>query len=100
MTPKLDLSEVVIYIDVRDLKGEKMKTVTFTEFRQHVAVYLNAVEQGETFRILRHGKPVADLTPIKTSNSVPSWKRYIEPITLKGISVSDMIVKERDGHGR
>jgi prevent-host-death family protein len=77
-----------------------MKTVTFTEFRQHVAVYLNAVEQGETFRILRHGKPVADLTPIKTSNSVPSWKRYIEPITLKGISVSDMIVKERDGHGR
>ncbi len=77
-----------------------MKTVTFTEFRQHVAVYLNAVEQGEPFRILRHGKPVADLTPVKTDNSVPSWKRCIEPIRLRGISVSDMIIKERDEYGR
>ncbi len=100
MTPKLDLSEVIMYIAVHNCKGEQMKTVTFTEFRQHAAACLNAVEQGETFRILRHGKPVADLTPIKTSNSVPSWKRYIEPIRLKGISVSDMIMKERDEYGR
>jgi len=28
-----------------------MKTVTSTEFRQHATAYLNAVEQGETFRI-------------------------------------------------
>ena len=77
-----------------------MKTVTFTEFRQHAAACINAVEQGETFRILRHGKPVADLKPIRTSNTVPSWKRCIEPIKLKGISVSDMIVTERDGYGR
>ena len=77
-----------------------MKTVTFTKFRQHAAACLNAVEQGETFRILRHGKPVADLKPIKTSNVVPSWKRCIEPIALKGISVSDMIIKERDGYRR
>ena len=77
-----------------------MKTVTFTEFRQHAAACLNAVEQGETFRILRHGKPVADLKPIKTSNAVPSWQRCIEPIALKGISVSDMIIKERDGYRR
>ena len=73
-----------------------MKTVTSTEFRQQATACLNAVEQGETFRILRHGKPVADLKPRKTSNSVPSWKRCIDPIMLKGISVSDMIVKERD----
>ncbi len=77
-----------------------MKIITSTEFRQHVAACLNAVERGETFRILRHGKPVADLKPIKTNNTVPSWKRCIEPITLKGISVSDMIVKERDEYGR
>ncbi len=32
-----------------------MKIVTFTEFRQQAAAFLNAVEQGETFRILRHG---------------------------------------------
>ena len=77
-----------------------MKTVTFTEFRQHAAACLNAVEQGESFRILRHGKPVADLKPIKTGNAVPSWKRSIEPIRLRGISVSDMILKERDEYGR
>ncbi len=89
-----------MYIAVHNLKGGKMKTVTSTEFRQHATAYLNAVEQGETFRILRHGKPVADLKPIKTSNTVPSWKRCIEPIKLRGISVSDMIVKERDEYGR
>lgn len=77
-----------------------MKTVTSTEFRQHAAAYLNAVERGETFRILRHGKPVADLTPIKTGKAVPSWKRCIEPIKLRGISISDMIIKERDEHRR
>ena len=77
-----------------------MKTVTSTEFRQHATAYLNAVEQGETFRILRHGKPVADLKPIKTGKAVPSWKRYIEPIKLRGISISDMIIKERDEHRR
>ena len=77
-----------------------MKTVTSTEFRQHATAYLNAVERGETFRILRYGKPIADLKPIKTSNAVPSWKRCIEPITLKSISVSDMIIKERDEYER
>ncbi len=75
-----------------------MRTVTSTEFRQQATAYLNAVEQGETFRILRYGKPIADLKPIGTA--VPAWKRCIEPITLKGISVSDMIIKERDEYGR
>ena len=89
-----------MYIDVHYLKGGKMKTVTFTEFRQHAAACLNAVEQGETFRILRHGKPVADLKPVETDKAVPSWKRCIEPIRLRGVSVSNMIVQERDEYGQ
>jgi len=78
-----------------------MKTLTFTEFRQNATACLNAVEEGETFRILRHGKPVADLKPIGKDKALPSWKRKIEPIKLKeGISASKMIIKERDEYGR
>lgn len=91
---------VGLYGLLGNLKGKQMKTVTFTEFCHRAAACLNAVEQGETFRILRHGRPIADLIPIKTGKAVPSWKRCIEPIKLRGISVSDMIIKERDEHRR
>ena len=78
-----------------------MKTLTFTEFRQNATACLNAVEEGETFRILRHGKPVADLKPIGEGNTLPSWKRKIEPIKLReGLSASKIIIEERDEYER
>jgi prevent-host-death family protein len=41
----------------------KMHTIPLSEFRAHASAMIDLVEQGETVRILRHGKPVAELVP-------------------------------------
>ena len=47
------------------------------------AVLLDLVEQGQTVRILRHGKPVADLVPVRAEAAPPAWKQAIEPARLE-----------------
>lgn len=71
-----------------------MKTVNFTEFRKHAAEYLDEVEKGEVVRILRHGKAVADFTPIHVENK-PSWKKAPPQLSLSGVSLSKAILQNR-----
>lgn len=81
----------------------KMHTIPLSEFRAHASAMIDLVEQGETVRILRHGKPVAELVPLKATEDtakVPSWKRPIEPLRyLKppAKSGAQMIIEEREG---
>jgi prevent-host-death family protein len=42
-----------------------MHTLPLSEFRANASAMLDLVEQGETVRIMRHGKPVADLVPVR-----------------------------------
>lgn len=73
-----------------------MKTVTFTEFRKNVSLMIDDVEKGNIIRILRHGKPVAELTPLSPeSTEMPSWKRPGLKLSAKGISLSETILEER-----
>jgi hypothetical protein len=45
-------------------------------------------------RVLRNGKPIADIMPIGADLS--SWKRrQTQPLVLDGVSVSRMILEER-----
>lgn len=71
-----------------------MKTANFTEFRKHAAEFLNAVEKGEVVRILRHGKAVADITPIMKEDK-PSWKKAPPQLPLNGVSLSKAILQDR-----
>lgn len=73
-----------------------MKTTTFTEFRKKAAAYFNDVEKGETVRILRHGKPVADIMPALSDDHAVSWKQSALRLTVKGASLSKAILKERE----
>ncbi len=73
-----------------------MKTVTFTEFRRHASTLLDDVENGEIVRILRHGHPVAEVTPLSNDLSeTPSWKRPGLKLTTKGLALSQAILDER-----
>ncbi|MGH8488291.1 MAG: type II toxin-antitoxin system Phd/YefM family antitoxin [Gammaproteobacteria bacterium] len=47
-----------------------MRQTTFTELRNNAKTYFDAVEAGETVRVLRNGRPIADIVP-----ETPSWKR-------------------------
>ena len=79
-----------------------MHIVPLSEFRANASAMLDLVEQGETVRILRHGKPVAELIPVSANEvaKVPSWKRLIEPLNIvrpDGKSGAQLIVEEREG---
>ena len=72
-----------------------MKQASFTEVRNHAKQYFDIVEAGESVRVLRNGKPIADIVPIVAD--LPSWKRRLaQPLVLDGVSISRMILEERD----
>ena len=78
-----------------------MHTIPLSEFRANASAMLDLVEQGETVRISRHGKPVAELVPLKADApaEVPHWKLASEPLQyLKPPSKSgaQLIIDERD----
>ncbi len=72
-----------------------MKTVTFTEFRKNASEVLDLVEQGETIRILRHGKAIARIVPAESDEGQPTWKRPGPRLVTIGGSLSSAIVEER-----
>jgi prevent-host-death family protein len=71
-----------------------MQEATFTELRNHAKDYFDAVERGDTVRIFRNGKPIAEIVPIRSD--IPSWKRQATPLTVKGLSLSREILSDRD----
>ncbi len=80
-----------------------MHSLPLSEFRANVSAMLDLVEQGQTVRILRHGKPVAELVPVVEKAAdpahVPSWKRPVTPVSCThpdGKTVAQLIVEERE----
>ncbi len=74
-----------------------MKQANCTEFRHHAKQYFDLVEAGETVRVLRNGKPIADIVPLAAD--LPSWRRRkVKPMIIDGVSVSQMILEERDSN--
>ncbi len=72
-----------------------MKTVTFTQLRQNAASYFDAVEQGETIQVLRHGKPIAEIAPASNEERALSWKQPGLRLSIKGAYLSREILRER-----
>lgn len=73
-----------------------MKTVTLTDFRSNASSMLTRVENGETLIVLRHGRPIAEVSPvIKKEGSLPSWKRQALRLSVKGAGLSSVILEER-----
>lgn len=58
-----------------------MHVIPLSEFRANASATLDLVEQGETVRIMRHGKPVADLVPVQLDPVQPaSYQQPFEPL--------------------
>ena len=76
-----------------------MHTIALSEFRANASAMIDLVERGETVRIFRHGKPVAELVPLpaEVPAKVPSWKQPFEPVQLPpGASLSKAVLDERN----
>lgn len=76
-------------------------TLPLSEFRANASAVLDLVEQGHTVRIMRHGKPVADLKPVPPEAAqTPSYLQPFEPIRYAkrpSKSGAEMIIEEREG---
>jgi prevent-host-death family protein len=70
-----------------------MLKATISQLRRHAKKYFDAVEAGETVEVLRHGKPIALLSPLR-SGARERWRRG-SPLKLKGVSASKLIIEER-----
>lgn len=74
-----------------------MKTIAFTEFRKNASNLLTEVEHGKSFLILRHGKPVAEISPVsEKETAVPAWKQPGIKLRYAGAELSSAILAERD----
>ncbi|MBF0240288.1 MAG: type II toxin-antitoxin system Phd/YefM family antitoxin [SAR324 cluster bacterium] len=73
-----------------------MISVTFTEFRKNASALISNVEQGEVIQILRHGKPIAEISPIPGQANTPAWKKQGLKLVSKGDGLSKAILQERE----
>ncbi len=73
-----------------------MRTITFTEFRKNASELFTNVEQGEVFVIIRHGKPIAEVSPVSITKNSPAWKQPALRLSSKGAELSAAIIEERD----
>ncbi len=77
-----------------------MTSVTLTEFQKHASVMLARVENGETLVVLRHGRPIAEVSPVADQHrSPPSWKAPALRLATKGSGLSAAIMEERTLEG-
>jgi prevent-host-death family protein len=74
-----------------------MQEITITELRTHAKRYFNAVETGETVRVYRNGKPVAEIVPMRSIT--PSWKRHATPLFVNGLSLCNELLNDRELQG-
>ena len=71
-----------------------MKTISFTEFRNHASDMLTEVENGETLLVMRHGRPIAEISPVPSQQ--PSWKRPALRLSTTGAGLAAAIIQERE----
>ncbi len=72
-----------------------MKTITFTEFRKNASALFSDVERGEVLVIIRHGKPIAEVSPIPSPDILPAWQRPALRLSARGKGLSEAILEER-----
>ncbi len=73
-----------------------MKTVTFTEFRKNASGLFSDVEKGQVVLVLRHGRPIAQVTPVVSGEvQTLSWKKPGLKLTSKCAGLSSAILEER-----
>lgn len=91
----LDAMYIKVYILLKRIGTRMNRTVTFTEFRKNASELFSNVEQGERFIIIRHGKPIAEVSPVSVSNKSPAWKQPALRLASTGTDLSSAILEER-----
>lgn len=70
-----------------------MLTASFTEFRNSATKYFDKVAKGETLQILKHGRPVAVISP-PVSKDQEYWSHRKPLFDMKGKKGASSLVVE------
>ena len=89
----IDRRRLDVQYGVQGCLENMMRETTFTELRTHAKRYFDAVENGESVRVYRNGKPVAEIVPVRSGS--PSWKRVATPLIVKGVALSGELLSDR-----
>lgn len=71
------------------------RTVSFTDFRKNASSILDEVENGAVYRIIRHGRVIAELAAPEAASEKPSWKGRGLRLVTGGAALSEAILEER-----
>jgi len=71
------------------------RTVSFTDFRKNASSILDEVEKGAVYRIVRHGRVIAELASPEPVPTEAAWKSRGLRLVTKGGSLSDAILEDR-----
>jgi antitoxin (DNA-binding transcriptional repressor) of toxin-antitoxin stability system len=75
-------------------RSKAMREASFTELRNQARHYFDLVEAGEVVRVLRNGKPIAEIRPVQHGG--PSWKqRKARPLAVSGVDIGRLILGDR-----
>jgi prevent-host-death family protein len=78
-----------------------MSEIGAYEAKTHLPKLLERVQNGESFVITRHGRPIAQLVPIarhdpdKVRNAIEGLKQFARQHSLKGLRLKDLIAEGR-----
>ncbi|MEA5621052.1 type II toxin-antitoxin system Phd/YefM family antitoxin [Cronbergia sp. UHCC 0137] len=74
-----------------------MTQITIEEATQNLYKLLEQVAKGEQFVLIKEGKEVARILPPQQANKVfPSLNSFRKSIVLKGSTISNTILEERE----
>jgi len=72
-----------------------MITVSVADLRNDMQKYLDEVARGETLQVQKDGEPLAIVSPVRRRVK-DYWKKPIEPVKIEGVSLSQLILRERE----
>ncbi len=71
-----------------------MEFVQYTKFRNSAKSYFDDIEKGNSFTIIKKGKPIAVLMPF--NENIRPLRKKIKKITLKkNVTSTEYIISER-----
>jgi len=84
-----------VFIQLKGLRAHLIGKVELTEFFKNASELFSDVEQGKRFIIIRHGKPIAEVSPVSVSTKSPAWKQPALRLASTGTDLSSASMEER-----
>lgn len=72
-----------------------MIKISVRNFTHNLSKYMDRVKNGERFVVSKRNQPIADIVPHHVRNLKPGWSMKRPKLRLKGLSLSQALIKYR-----